>query len=64
MPRKTKVPLPTLPTLPADLIDLFDSEPKTVQEINDTVLPLKKALIERAIFWGCGSKAPRARNSG
>jgi len=49
MPRKTKPQLPTLPTLPAGLIDLFDHEPKTAEEINDTVLALKKALIERAL---------------
>jgi len=49
MPRKTKPQLPALPTLPAGLIDLFDREPKTAHEINDTVLALKKALIERAV---------------
>jgi len=49
MPRKTKPQLPTLPTLPAGLIDLFDWEPKTAQEINATVMALKKALIERVL---------------
>jgi len=42
MLRKPKSPLPTLPTLPAGLIDLFDCEPKTAQEINATVMVLKK----------------------
>jgi len=50
MPRKPKPPLPALPTLPAGLIDLFDDEPKTAQEINATVMALKKALIERALL--------------
>jgi len=49
MPCKPNPPLPTLPTLPAGLIDLFDDEPKTAQEINATVMVLKKALIERAL---------------
>jgi len=49
MPRKPKVALSTLPTLPAGLIDLFDDQPKTAREINDTVMALKKALIERAL---------------
>jgi len=49
MPRKSKLQPATLPTLPVGLIDLFDDQPKTAQEINDTVLALKKALIERAL---------------
>jgi len=49
MPTKTQTPPRTLPSLPAGLLDLFDEEPKTAQEINDTVLALQKALIERAL---------------
>jgi len=49
MPRKPKPQLSTLPTLPAGLIDLFDREPKTARQINDTVMALKKTRIERAL---------------
>jgi len=49
MPRKSKPQATVLPKLPVGLIDLFDDQPKTAQEINDTVLALKKALIERAL---------------
>jgi len=49
MPRKPKLQAVALPKLPVGLIDLFNDQPKTAQEINNTVLALKKALIERAL---------------
>jgi hypothetical protein len=60
MPRKPRPAVeasPVLPSIPKELIDLFVKGPMTAEAVQAASAAFRKALIERALGAGGGSRS-------